>query len=401
MKKLKTLAIFLLTFIITIPQALAQNEGRIVGLDENVKAYLIGNQETGEVYYEKNSDIAYPMASLTKLMTFLLTREAIDRGDLSLDTYIKADERSQELTSWEYSSLGLKEGEEYKVDDLLKGLIAVSGNDCAYLLGKTIGGSEEEFAQMMNQKASELDLASQVYYNASGIETDDGKENQSSAKDLFTLASIIVRTYPDILEYSSMDEVVIEEKGIKKESTIPLRGEIPGLDGLKTGTTENAGYCLVSTVDMSKIDPEDNFRTIGVVMGADQADTRNLVMSDLIYYISRYFSYEDILNTNESVKTLDLISAKQGYVDLYPAEDISIVSKDSKIVSKKIYLNEPIKAPIAKGDILGRVDVSYDDQAYQVDLLAKSDVKEASKFGKIMRTLEENINFLIDLLIAR
>ncbi|MDU2585185.1 MAG: serine hydrolase, partial [Anaerococcus prevotii] len=120
--------------ILTGTSSLAAGEGRVVGLDGNVTAYLIGNQENGDIYYEKNADEALPMASLTKLMTFLLVREAMDEGKIDLNTSVKADKRAEELTSWEYSALGLKENESYSVEELLQGLIAVSGNDCAHLL---------------------------------------------------------------------------------------------------------------------------------------------------------------------------------------------------------------------------------------------------------------------------
>ncbi len=400
-KKNLTALILSLILILTGTTSLAAGEGRVVGLDENVTAYLIGNQENGDIYYEKNADEALPMASLTKLMTFLLVREAMDEGKIDLNTSIKADKRAEELTSWEYSALGLKENESYSVEELLQGLIAVSGNDCAHLLAKTVAGSEDKFTQMMNQKAEELGLTSQKYYNASGIGTDDGKENKSSARDLFKLSSEIVKKYPDILGYSTMDEVNIPGKGIKKNSTIPLRGEIKGVDGLKTGTTDQAGYCLVTTTDMKELDGNDEFRTIGVVMGADQKDTRESVMSDLIYYVSRYYSCEKVLDTNKSLETIDEISAKQGYIDLYPKENLSIISKDDNKVATKISLKDKIKAPIKEGEVLGQVDVSYGNEAHTIDLIAKKDVEEASLFSKIKRNIENNINFLLQVLIAR
>ncbi|WP_276864497.1 D-alanyl-D-alanine carboxypeptidase family protein [Anaerococcus tetradius] len=402
MKFKKTMLISLLTLVfLLIPGEIFAAQTRVVGLDSNVSSYLIGNEETGDVYYEKNADEARPMASLTKLMTFLLVRDAIEEGKINLNTSVKADKKAEELTSWEYSSLGLKEKESYSVEELLQGLIAVSGNDCAYLLAKTVAGSEEKFATLMNEKSKELGLSSQKYYNASGIETKDNKENQSSARDLFKLSSFIVRKYPDILRYSTMDEVNIPGKGIRKTSTIPLRKDIKGVDGLKTGTTDKAGYCLVTTVDMKELDGSDDFRCIGVVMGADQKDTRESVMSDLIYYISRFYSCKKVLDVNKSLDSIEVGSAKQGYIELYPKENLSIISNDDKKVATKITLNKDIKAPIKKGDILGKVDVSYDNKYHVVDLVSGSDVERASLFTRIVRNIENNVNFLVDLLIAR
>ena len=145
--KYKFASLIMATFMFLMPISLAQGQNKIVGLDENVKAYIIGNQENGDVYYEKNADEPRAMASLSKLMTFLVTKEAIEAGNISLDTKVKADKEAENLTSWEYSALGVKEGETYTVDELIKGLIAVSGNDCAYLLANTVSVSEPAFAR--------------------------------------------------------------------------------------------------------------------------------------------------------------------------------------------------------------------------------------------------------------
>ena len=265
--KYKLASLVMAAFIFFMPISLAAGQNKIVGLDDNVKTYFIANEENGEVYYEKNADEPRAMASLSKLMTFLLTKEALDAGDISLDTKVKADKEAENLTSREYSALGVREGETYTVDELLKGLIAVSGNDCAYLLANTISVSEAGFAREMNEKAKELDLESQIYYNASGIETEDGYQNTSSARDLFKLSQYILKTYPEILDYAAIREVKDPLRDIDKKSTIPLMDEIKGVDGLKTGTTDEAGYCLVTTIDMKELDAKDDFRAIGVEIG--------------------------------------------------------------------------------------------------------------------------------------
>lgn len=400
-KKIRLISLLSIIILLFPSLALAKGEGRIVGLDENVSAYLIGNEETGDIYYEKNADEVRPIASLSKLMTFYLVRDAIEEGKINLDTSVKADKEAEELTSWEYSALGLKENESYSVEELLQGLVAVSGNDCAHLLAKAVSGSEEAFVKEMNKKAQDLGLNSQEYYNASGIDTEDGKQNQSSARDLYKLSMDLVKKYPDILKYSSMDEVNIPGKGIKKNSTIPLKNEIKGVDGLKTGTTEEAGYCLITSLDMKELDGNDDFRSLGIVLGADQKDTRDSVMKDLIYYVSRYYSCEKVLDTNRSLETIEEVSAKQGYIELYPKEDLSIISKDKKHVATKIHLADNIKAPIKKGQVLGSVDVSYEEEDYKVDLIAKDNIDQASSFGKIIRNIKNNVNFLLELLIAR
>ncbi len=399
--KYKILSLIMALSILIMPVSFAASQNKIVGLDDNVKSYIIANEETGEVYHEKNADESRPMASLSKLMTFLIVMEKIDEGEISLDTKVKADAEAEKLTSWEYSALGVKEGEIYTVDELLEGLIAVSGNDCAYLLANTISVSESAFAREMNEKAKELDLESQVYYNSSGVETEDELQNSSSARDLLKLSQYILKTYPEILEYSAIREIKDSSRDIDKKSTIPLMDEIEGVDGLKTGTTNDAGYCLVTTVDMNKLDSKDEFRAIGVVMGADQKDTRDMVMSDLIYYVSKYYSTRTILNTNVAIKSIKDITVKQGYIDLYPKDDLKMIIKEGENPTIKYNIKDNIIAPVKEGEELGEIEVSYHDDSHKAGLYSKKALDKASLFSRIVRTIEDTTNFLLKTVIAR
>lgn len=402
MKNKKIFALLLAVLLSFVPSVgFAANQSRIVGLDDNVVSYIIGNEKTGDIYYEKNADTSYPMASVSKLMTYLLVREAIDAGKLSLDTPVKINEEAAEYNTWEYSSLGLEEGEIFTIEELLEGLIVVSGNDCAYQLATELADSEAEFARMMNMKASELGLNSQVYYNASGVETKQNQQNSSSARDIFKLSQIIIEKYPEILDYGKVREINDPRRNIEKESTVPLVDTIPGVDGLKTGTTDEAGYCLVTTTNMKEIDEKDNFRTIGVVMGADQKDTRDSVMSDLIYYVSRYYDLVNVLDTNVANQTIKTNTAKQGYVDLYPDKNVNIIIKDGEKPSLKYNIKDDIKAPIKEGEVLGDVKVSYKDKEFDVNLISKSNLEEASRFSRIMRTSSDAADFLLKVLISR
>ena len=399
--KYKIVSLVMAAFIFFMPISFAVGQSKVVGLDDNVKAYIIANEESGEVYYEKNADEPRAMASLSKLMTFLVTKEAIDNGEISLETKVKADKEAEKLTSWEYSALGVKEGEIYTVDELLRGLIAVSGNDCAYLLANTISVSEAAFAREMNDKAKELDLESQIYYNSSGIETEDGYQNTSSARDLFKLTQYVLKTYPEILDYAAIREIKDSARDIDKKSTIPLMDEIKGVDGLKTGTTDKAGYCLVSTIDMKELDSKDDFRSIGVVMGADQKDTRNKVMSDLIYYVSKYYSTRTVLDTNVAIKSIKDVTVKQGYIDLYPKEDIKMIIKEGENPTIKYNIKDDLIAPIKENQDLGEVEISYKDESYTVGLLSKKALDRASLFTRVVRTVEDSCDFLLKTVIAR
>ena len=402
MRKNKISSIIVVLLILLFPiNALAANQSQVVGLDQNVKAYIIGNQENGDIYYEKDSSTSYPIASLSKLMTYLIVKEKIDEGKLSLDQEVTVDEEAAKFHSWEYSYLGLDEGEVYTIEELLQGLMVVSGNDCAYQLAVTVSDSESEFARLMNIKAGELGLDSQVYYNASGVQTESGNQNSSSAKDLYVLSKYIIEKYPEVLEYSKVRKIEDKRRDIDVDSTIPLIGEIPGVDGLKTGSTEEAGYCLVSTVDMKEIDSKDDFRTIAVLLGADQKDTRNKAMSDLIYYVSRYYDKVKVLDTNVAYDSLKVNTAKQGYVELYPNQNVEMIVKTGENPAVKTKLQENIKVPIKSGQVLGNANVSYEDKEYDVSLISKSNLDEASLFARIVKSLQDSADFLLKVLIAR
>ena len=398
--KISSIIVVLLIFLFPI-NALAANQSQVVGLDQNVKAYIIANEENGDIYYEKDSSTPYPIASLSKLMTYLIVKEKIDEGKLSLDQEVTVDEEAAKFHSWEYSYLGLDEGEIYTIEELLQGLMVVSGNDCAYQLAITVSDSESEFARLMNMKAGELGLDSQVYYNASGVQTESGNQNSSSAKDLYVLSKYIIEKYPEVLEYSKVRKIEDKRREIDVNSTIPLIGEIPGVDGLKTGSTEEAGYCLVSTVDMKEIDSKDDFRTIAVLLGADQKDTRDKAMSDLIYYVSRYYDKVKVLDTNVAYDSLKVNTAKQGYVELYPNQNVEMIVKTGENPAVKTKLQENIKAPIKSGQVLGNANVSYEDKEYDVSLISKSNLDQASLFARIVRSLQDSADFLLKVLIAR
>ncbi|MDU6546830.1 D-alanyl-D-alanine carboxypeptidase family protein [Anaerococcus vaginalis] len=407
MKRKKIIAFLLAFLFIFSPiktfadDTVAKEGDNIVGADKFVKAYLIGNQESGDIFYQKNADQTYPIASMSKLMTFLLVRDAIESGKISFDTKVKGTKEAEDLTGPEYSAMGIKEGEQYTIKELLTGLMVVSGNDCANLLASTISGSEANFANEMNKKAQELNLKSQKYYNASGINTEDDKQNSSSAKDLFELTRIIVDKYPDVLEYSKINEINDNKKDIHKKSTIPLRDEIKGVDGLKTGTTEEAGHCLTTTIDMNKFDPKNEYRAIGIVMGAEENEFRNSAMTDLIYYVSRYFNYKKLTDKDLPSDSIKVNSVKEGYVELYPEKTVGFIIKDKAMPSVKIKINKDIKAPIKKNEKLGKAYIKYKDKSYEVNLISKKDQQKASNFTRIKRTVSDACNFLVECIIAR
>lgn len=398
MRNFKLISFALLLFLFP---SIVNADSDIVADDSRVKSYLIGDFDNESILYEKNSDEPRPIASMSKIMTYLLTMEDIDSGNISMETKVKVNSKSAELNAPGFSSLGLEEGMEISVKKLLEGLMVVSGNDCARQLAYVVGGNEKKFANLMNKKAKELGLKTQKYYNASGITTDDGDQNTSSAKDLFKLSRYVIKKYPEVLKITKLTELDFSDIGIgRRETVIPLLGQLDGLDGLKTGTTDEAGYCFTSTVDMSKLDEDDEFRTIGVVMGADSHEVRESVTLDLVYYVSKYFNSQLVLDKNSPYTDVKMNSVKAGYINLYPKKNLNLVVGVDKRPVSKVNVANNIKLPIKKGDVLGNVEITVDGNSYDEKLIAGKDEKEASQFSRVLRAFSDVCNLILDCFIA-
>ena len=158
---------------------------------------------------------------------------------------------------------------------------------------------------------------------------------------------------------------------------------------------------MTTTIDMGKFDPKNEYRAIGIVMGADDHPTRDAAMTDLIYYVSRYFNYKKIADKKIPSDSVKVNSVKEGYVELYPDQNIGFIIKDKSMPNVKIQIKKGIKGPIKKGDILGKEFISYKDKSYEINLVSKKDQSKASNFTRIKRTISDACNFLVECIIAR
>lgn len=221
----------------------------IFGIEKKTTASLIGDAKSGTLFVAENIDEPLSIASISKLMTYYLVKEKIAEGKLKMEDKVKI---SINASREEGSSLNLKAGEQISIKDLLDGLMVVSGNDSAVALAEVVAESESKFVTMMNEKAKELGLQNATFTNASGL-TKNGQDNKMSTRDIFTLSKAIIEKYPEVLEYAKTTVLEQPSRNFKKESTIPLVGQVEGVDGLKTGHTDEAGYCLVSTMKIKKV----------------------------------------------------------------------------------------------------------------------------------------------------
>ena len=340
---------------------------------------------TQKIIYEQNKDEKRPPASMTKLMTMLITMEAIHEGRINLDDKVLISENSSNMGG---SQIFLETGMEIEVQQLLKGIAIASGNDAAVAMAEHIAGSVDVFVEMMNEKATELGLSNTHFVNVHGL---DAENHYSTANDMDIIAVNLLK-YPDILSYTSLyEDYLVKPDGSKTwlVNTNKLVRFYSGVDGLKTGYTSSAGYCLTATAK------KDDIRFISVVMGVDSSEHRSADTTSLLNYAFSNYKLNTILTTNDVVGELSIKKGKKSKVDIIPLDNITDLVKKSeqKDYSYEIdYTNNT--APLLKGDIVGSIDVidNNGNLVKTVSLTVKEDVYKHSFGSLFIKCLKRIIN---------
>ena len=364
MKKILVLFLFLTLFI---PNIKAEENL----LAKSAKSAILIEESTGKILYEFNSHEKQPPASMTKMMSLLLIMESIEKGALSLDQIITV---SSNASSMGGSQILLETNERMSVDDLLKGITIASGNDAVVALAEAIAGTEENFVRMMNDKARELGLNDTNFKNCHGL---DEEGHYSSAYDMAFIAKELVR-HKKILEYSKIYETYLREGTPKKiwlVNTNKLVRFKEGVDGLKTGFTSGAGYCLTATM------MKDNMRVIATVMGEPDSTTRNNEVSGMLDYAYATVGLKKVLSKDSVVKTINLPKAKNTEIKIVPEKDVNVLYKkiDGEISPTYEIELDDIKVPVKVGDIVGKLYVINDgNKINEVNLTVKEDVQESN-----------------------
>lgn len=253
-----------------------------------VNSVLVGDATTGEVYYQYQADEAYPIASTTKLMTCLLTMEALSAGQLTLEEQIAVSAAAQALSASADGVIEMEVGEQITVRELLMGALLPSSNECALCLAEAVAGSEEEFVKLMNQKALEIGLSQAIFFNSHGLpyyteEPVPAKcQNRMSAEDMFRLVSYLLKVYPQVTDITSIKNAKLPSLDVEVRNTNPLLYNLPGVTGLKTGTTNKAGACLVTSLTADDGIMEHDLAVI--VLGTEDSIERGRVSGLLARY---------------------------------------------------------------------------------------------------------------------
>lgn len=348
----------------------------------SAKSAILIDNATGEVLFEKNADERLAPASMTKLGSMLLILEAIDSGKISFDDEVTI---SEEAASMGGSQVFLEAGEVYKVHDLLKGVAIASGNDAVVALAEKIAGSQSEFVDAMNKRFKEIGATNTNFVNAHGLDTEN---HYSTARDMANIARELLK-HESILEYTSIYEEYLEKNDGTKTwlvNTNKLVRFYNGVDGLKTGFTENAGYCLTATAK------KDNFRLISVVMGEDSTENRSSDTVKMLNYGFNTFKVNIIKTNDEILGKVRVEGGKENYADIVLLNDATELLKNTDDISNYEFILkvDTIKAPVKKGDIVGSAEIIDNEGNIvdEVDVTVNKDILKANLFDYILRNFK-------------
>ncbi|OQP04451.1 D-alanyl-D-alanine carboxypeptidase [Geobacillus sp. 44B] len=385
-KTLTRLLIFILVFLVPFSANVhaeeKKTEAKGLELADDAKSAILIERDTGAILYQKNAHEKLPPASMTKIMTMLLIMEAIDKGELSYKEKVRASEYAASMGG---SQIFLEPGEEMTVDELLRGIAIGSANDASVAMAERIAGSEEAFVKMMNKKAKELGLKDTMFQNATGL---PAEKHYSSAYDMAMLARELLK-YEDITKYTRMYEDYLRENTDKKfwlVNTNRLVKFYPGVDGLKTGFTSQAKYCLTATAK------KNGMRVIAVVFGASTPKSRNAQITKMLDYAFSQYKTHPVYKRNEVLTRVHINKGKKRTVALVTSEPISVLTKKGQSIDqikKVIKVKDGVKAPIQKGDELGVLILKQDGkEILRSPIVAKESVAEASWWDLFKRTLQ-------------
>lgn len=324
----------------------------------NAKSAILVDYLSGEVLYEKEADTRLAPASMTKLGSMLLIMEALDDESLTLEDKVTISADASKMGG---SQLFLQEGEVYTVHELLKGISIASGNDAVYAMAEKLGGTHDNFVKMINERLQELGCTNTNFVNVHGLDTEG---HYSTARDMAKIARELLK-HEKILEYTSIYEEYLEKNDgsrIWLVNTNKLVRFYDGLDGLKTGYTKEAGYCLTATAK------KDNFRLISVVMGEDTSENRSSDTVRMLNYAFNTYKINIIKKEGEILGKVKVEGGKKMETNVILKNDaLELLKNTDKINEYKFNLKlKSIEAPVKKGEVVGLAEI-VDNEGNIVD----------------------------------
>ena len=363
----KILIIPLLTSVLVFGQSFVPDAPEL-----NLKSYILIEPNTNTVIAEFNSNSEIEPASMTKIMTAYVAADQIDNELISIDDEVLISEKAWRM---EGSRMFIEAGKRVSVSDLLKGIIIQSGNDASVAIAEYVGGTERGFVDLMNAYAGSLNMNNTIFQNSTGLPAEN---HFSSAKDLAILTSHLIKKFPEIYSYYKEKQFTFNE--IKQLNRNKLLWRDDSSDGVKTGHTKAAGFCLVGSAKRG------DMRLITVVAGSDSDNNRFMASQRLLEYGFRFFATQKILNANQEYKQINIWGGVEKNLSLGVLEDISITlprTSFKDLVVNYNYSNN-IQAPIEIGQKIGTLEILNNDEiVLSSDLVALHNIKAKGFFGRL------------------
>ena len=356
--------------------------------DIDAKTAILQDYLSGEILYEKDADLSIYPASMTKIMTTIIAFELIEKGDLTMDEKFLISENAWRLSQSGYSSMFIMVGDEVSVENLLRGIIVASGNDACVALAEGIAGTEEEFAVMMTSKAKEIGMNNTNFSNASGINDPD---NYSTVRDILIMSTYLIKNYPEFYEMYKEKEFTWDRTGgdpITQGNRNPLLYKNFGADGIKTGYLAVEKYSLASSI------LRKNRRLIAVGSGFKTKNSRSKLSAKLLTYGFTNFDTIKMFEKNKTFTEVDVWLGRKDKLEVYLKKDVfkTIPKARKRYLKAVIKFNGPVKAPVLKDDVIGKLKIFYKDNIIEEhEFFANETIKKLNIFARIF----SSINYLI------
>ena len=368
----KKLAVFLCFLLLMPTVVFAKEEIDSTNLIPGARSGVLMEANSGKIIFQKEMDKEVAIASMTKMVSQILILDAIREEKINWDDVVSVSQNAADMGG---SQIYLSVGEKISIRDLFKGISMASANDATVQMAEVLAGTESSFVNMMNKKVQEIGLKHTQFKNCTGL---DEEGHYSSAYDMAMIARELIVNYPEILEFSSVYEDYLREDTKNKfwlVNTNKLVRFYDGADGLKTGHTDAAKYCLAATAK------KNDLRFIAIVLGEEDSKTRNQEVMELLDYGFNNYRMNLLKSKDEVVKTMPLDKATKSKVSFVPVSDIGILSKVSEQKKKYTYdvKLDKISLPVKPGDVVGKVVVkNKNNKVTSVDLTVSEKVEVLS-----------------------
>ena len=378
----------LLRFFLIISSFLIFYEKANSQVDIDARYVIVQDHLSGKILFEKEADGKIYPASMTKIMTAIVVFDLLKKGETSLDELITISENAWRLSQSGYSSMFIMLNDQVTVEDLLKGIIIVSGNDACVALAEGLSGTEKDFVTLMNEKAEEIGLENTNFNNSSGI---NDAENYSTVRDILKMSRYMIANYPEYYTYFKETTFTWDRTGgdpITQGNRNPLLYKDMGVDGIKTGFLTVEKYSLAASMKTKER------RITSVASGFNTKNSRSRESAKILNWGLRKFDTIQVAKKNEVLTSLNVWLGKKNKVEVLPSEDIylTIPKRKKKTIKAVLEYNGPIQAPIKKDDRVGLLKIYESDELIkEVLILSAEDIKRSNIFSRIFRSL----NYLV------